>query len=178
MNTLKFKITQNEFLEYHLYSNSSSRSNVNKRLWLRLFLAISYVIFGIYLYFFSDLYLSVLFIIVGILWYFIFPSRIKKTHTNFYKKHINKNYQKRMLSETELSFENNLFYLKDSSTESKFNATEIEEIIELKTLFIIKIKNGSQLLLSKKNENNVAIAKGIFNEIGVEIQDESDWQWK
>src|SRR6478672_4803615 len=140
MEPLKFSISQNEFLEYHMYANGTSKSAVGKRLFLRLFLSISYILFGLYLYFYSSLFLSVLFIVVGIAWYLVFPSRSKRTHSNFYKKHINKNYAKRMLNETELSFENNRFFVKDNSTESKFNASEIEEVIELKTLFIVKVK--------------------------------------
>ena len=161
-----------------MYANGRSKSAVKKRFMLRVFLAVSYISFGIYLCLYSNLYLGMVFIVLGIVWYFIFPSRSKRTHSKFYKKHINENYKARMLSETELSFEDNHFYIKDNSTESKFSATEIEEIIELKRLFVVKIKNGSHILLSKKDANITSRVRAIFNEIGVLTQDNTDWQWK
>ncbi len=83
-----------------------------------------------------------------------------------------------MLAETELTFEDSHFYIKDNSTKSKFNVSEIEEVIELKTVFIVKIKNGSQVLFSKKEANTTSRLRAIFNEIGILIEDDTDWEWK
>ena len=80
-----------------------------------------------------------------------------------------------------LTINNEGFVTKDEGVESKIIATETEEIVEIPSLFLIRLKSGQSLIIPKNKISNVDEVKetlinlASFLKISYNVED--NWKW-
>ncbi|RXF67439.1 YcxB family protein [Arcticibacter tournemirensis] len=122
------------------------------------------------------------FIILALVWFLVYPSwtryRYKKHYRNFVKEQF-KDYDNRSVS---LQIEDEYIYAKDEGSESKTSLTEIQEISEIPSLFLVKIKPAQSLIIAKRNIDNEQDIKlklqSLAKSLNVPFNNHLDWKWK
>ncbi|MGX5687606.1 YcxB family protein [Arcticibacter tournemirensis] len=90
-----------------------------------------------------------------------------------------KDYDNRSVS---LQIEDEYIYTKDEGSESKTSLTEIQEISEIPSLFLVKIKPAQSLIIAKRNIDNEQDIKlklqSLAKSLNVPFNNHLDWKWK
>ena len=175
---LNYKLTNLDFLEYHLYSSSKSELHKKKRRNNRIVGAILLLLFGFYFVNKDKNYIGlIVFGIAAIQWFIFYPKYSKWKYKNHFKKHVEENYKNRINKPIKINFEGNSVNLKDFTSESKINGTELKELIETKNHFFIKLTTDLSLIVPKYSIENKAEFKKSVVELGAEYVDDLNWAW-
>lgn len=179
--TLDYTLTQEDFLTYQLYTANHSERIQKKRKKARYIVPIIYLVCAYVMYLTGD-GVATVFIALAIIWFLVYPTwtryRYKKHYQSFVKEQF-KNYDNRIVS---LTIDDDFIYTKDEGSESKITLTEIQEISELPTLFLIKIKTAQSLVISKAGIDNSEKVKlkleSIAERYNTPYHKHLDWKWK
>ena len=81
-----------------------------------------------------------------------------------------------------LTINNKCFVTKDDGGESKIIATETEEIVEIPSLFLLRLKSGQSLIIPKNKIGNADEVKnellGLADFLKISYTVEENWKWK
>ncbi len=178
---LNYSLDENDFLEYQLYTASTSKNIRNQR---RKNLLLMIVIF---LAFFISIYNSTTsFPIIPLLIYIALIIAYKFYETYRYKNHyikfINENYKERFGLISNLNFAENQIIEQSKLGESKINYESLTEINETKNYYFLKLLNSQSLIIPKKEIQNIQQFNSILNEIkskyNLKKNIDLDWKWK
>lgn len=177
--TINFYLTPDDFLIHQLYTASKSELVNKKRRRNRLSVPIIYLIFSLMLFFIGGLSaLGGIFILVAILWYVLYPLYSKKRYINHYKKHIEEHYTNRINREVAFTIESDMLYSRDGVSETKIDTQEINQLVELKDQYLVKLKTNQSFIIPKNKVEDKETFRSIFDQIAVEYLDETSWEWK
>lgn len=176
--TLEYKIDEQDFLDFQLFTASKSdRINKKKRNGWILLTAGSIVV-ACYFYLNENnpmtIYCGVVAVVTGIFYPRYFKCRYKK----HYKTYIKENYSKRFGQVETIEINNDSILSKDKTGEGKINLSEIEKIDETDNHFFLKISTGLSLIIPKKELESVNELREKFKNVGLTVQDETNWTWK
>lgn len=175
--TISFRNTEGDFLEYHLFSASHSKTIMRRRNASRYMFAVIYSALGIYCMVSESVAVGMIFITVGILWFFLFPKLTAASSRKFYTKYIAENYKARMEKTTTLSFSEDGVLASDESTQVKTSLSEIGKLIEANRCFFLKMENGSAFIIPKDQTDGEEL-KRTANRLQIPIESKPDWRWK
>lgn len=176
---INYKLTNLDFLEYQLYASSKSESHNKKRIYNRIIFSILYLLYGIYLTTKEKNYIGVIvFGVLAILWYVFYPKYSKWRYKKHFEKHVEENYKNRINKLVEIDINENSLNVKDFSSESKINGTELKELIETKNHFFMKLTTDLSLIIPKHAIENITEFKKLVMDLGAEYVDELLWEWK
>ncbi|NMH89117.1 YcxB family protein [Flavivirga algicola] len=176
---INYKLTNEDFLEYQLYTSSKSELHKKRRRNSRIMIPILFLLYGLYLTKRDQNFIGiVLFGIVASVWFIFYPKYSKWRYKNHFKKHVEENYKNRINKPVELDFDKNSVNAKDFTTESKINGTELKQLIETKDHFFIKLATDLSLVVPKLSIENKTEFKKHVTELGAEYIDELNWKWK
>jgi hypothetical protein len=179
--TFNYTLSQEDYLSYQLYNASRSALIRKKRRKARNTSAIIFLITAV-LMLPSSTVGAVIFLALSVLWFFGYPYLIRyqyKQHCLGLVKEQFSKYENRSIS---FRIEEDFIYLKDSGSEIKFVASDILEISELQALYIIKIKTGNSILISKQTIGQPIEVGETLKLFAVRLQvpyhNQLNWQWK
>jgi len=176
---LDYHLTFDHFLEHQLYAASHSKSAQKKRRNSRIIMAAAYAFLGLFILSLTeDDVLGGVFIAIGIGWYFAYPFYSRQRYRRHYQKYIRENYQSRINVPLELEVEPDFILSKDKSGESKVIMKEVEALVSLPNIFLIKMKSGVSFIVPKDSVLNQELWLETFQNIGIELVDETEWKWK
>lgn len=177
--TLKYELTNSDFLEYQLYASSKSESHKKKHRNNRIIGPILFLVYGLYLTNRDENYIGIIvFGITAILWFIFYPKYSKRRYKNHFQKHVEENYKNRINKPVQIDINENSINAKDFTSDTKLNGTEIKELIETKEHFFIKLTTDLSLIVPKHSIENQTEFKKRVTDLGAEYIDELNWKWK
>ena len=179
MLNLTYKLTADDYLAHQLYIVSKSERIKKKRKRSQWLVPIFYTfIAGLFYIRLMLVYQSLGFLFFGILWYLFYPLYSKRRYRKHYQKHIKEHYSNKIGGIATLVFEQNVLLVLGEGTETKVNFSEIEEVIEIPHLFMIRVSTGDHLLVSKDTSVSLSDFKEQLKDDEVVFTDETDWEWR
>ena len=176
---LNYQLTKSDFLEYQLYTSSKSKLHKKKRFRNRILVPIIYIVFALYSLINNKNYVTTItFIAISIIWFALYPKYSSCYYKKFLKKHVDENYKNRVNKPIELSFNDDFINIKDFTSESKINGSEIKELIETKDHFFLKLKTDLSLIVPKYGINNCSEFINTVTSLGAEHINELQWRFK
>lgn len=176
---LNYTLSKEDFLEYQLYASSKSKSHKNRRWRSRIIIPIIYIAFGFFLTSaHNNMATGLVFAAVGVVWYLFYPKYSKWRYKNHFQKHIDEHYQNRIGKSVELIVNETSLFTKDFTAETKINASELKELIELSNHFFIKLTTELALIVPKSAITDLKDFKNDILNLGATFIDETQWQWR
>ena len=180
--TFNYKISLNDFLTYQLYNASISERIRKKRQRNKFLIPLLYFGFCAMLLYQNQLIGGITFFCVGVSWFFVYPVWEKYRYVKHYSGFIQESHKDRIDKVVTIQIERDFIISKDDSSESKIQTTEVEEIIELPSIIMMKLKSGQAFVLPKKGIENcdelISYLKSLTKDWGVEYHEQIDWVWK
>lgn len=179
MIDLKYKLTEEDFLQLNLYHfdvEGSLRKNSRKIIFI--FLSIITILIAISIYKNENLYAitlaSVTFFLV------IFHKReTKKKFAKIFKKSIQQ-YKNRFDKLVELKFTETEIEVKSVAGNTQFYNSQIKSIIETKEYFFIRLQPEAIVVPKREFKNTENISenlKSIAEKLNVEYKENFNWKW-
>lgn len=181
--TIEYKLDENDFLTHQLYIASTSERIRKKRQRNRVIVPLTYFVIGLFLYILEDkLGLLITFFIIAIIWYIVYPIWERRHYIGHYRGFIKENYKDRIGRTATLEFTNDFILAKDNGSESKVLTTELEEIIEIPTTILLRLKGGQSIILPKEKISSIDILttklKELASHLKIRYKLDDNWKWK
>jgi len=179
--TLHYTLEENDFLTHQLYIASKSERIRKIRKRSRMMVSIAYAVMALLFYIQEKISLVIIFLIIALCWFIINPFWERKKYVRHYKKFIAECYKIRIGRMATLTINNECYVTKDDGGETKIIATETEEIVEIPSLFLIRLKSGQSLLLPKNKISNAEEVKETLIDLAgflnISYKVEDNWKW-
>jgi hypothetical protein len=179
--TLQYTLDENDFLTHQLFIASKSKQISRKRKRSRIVIPVAYGAFAMLFYTQGRYELMAIFFLIAVLWFFIYPSWERKKYVKHYQNFIAENYKIRIGRMTSVALNNDQFITKDNGGESKILTTETDEIIEISTLILIRLKSGQSLIIPKLKIDNIeevrSFLKSLADSLKINYCIKEDWKW-
>ncbi len=180
--TIDYKIDEKDFLIHQLYLASKSDRIRKKRQRNKVIVPIIYLVLGLLLFLGDKFLLAIIFVILGVLWYFIYPIWEKRHYINHYKSFIKENLSDRLDRITTLEFNKDYILAKQNGNESKILTIELEEICEIPTIILVRLKSGQFYILPKDKISNIdditVRLKELADYLRIKYSIDEKWEWK
>jgi hypothetical protein len=180
--TLKYSLTENDFLQQQLYfaSKNDRLKKQRRKSWLINSLAI--LVLSFLFYDSGNKFLAYWFLGTGILFICFLPFYIKAHHKNHYKKFITETYKNKFGVTSTIKFSDDFIETFDTTGESKTNLSEIEEINETGEYIYLKTKAATVLIIPKSKIENLDALRAeltkIADKLNLKFVSELNWKWK
>lgn len=147
--TIDYQIDENDFLTHQLFVASKSSRIRKKRQRNKIIFALIYTVFGLLSFLQDKVSLAIFFFIIGLLWFFLYPLCEMRLYVRHYKSFINEKFKDRQGRIVTLEFANDYIIARDCGSESKVMTTEFEEIYEIPTIILVRLRGGQSLIVPK-----------------------------
>ena len=176
---IEYTLTEEDFLEYQLYTTSKSESIAKKRLIAKFAVPLMYILIGLAFYFYNNNQNAILIcIFLSALWLLVYPFYSKYRYKQFYLKNIKRNYIDRLDHVDALKLgNNNYFYIIEQGKEGKIKTADVDKLIELKNHFFLQIKKGGAIIIPKNYVLNTETFKKIIIDLNIDYVNDTDWKW-
>lgn len=175
--THEFKINEQDFLDFQLFTASKSNRIKKKKIYGWILLTLGSIAVAFLSYLNQNNSMSIYFGLMAIACGIFYPKYFKWRYKKHYKTHIKENYSKCFGQIATIEINNDSIYSKDKTGEGRIKLSEIEKIDETDKHFFLKISSGHSLLLPKKKLPNVDELRKKFNDIGLVVNNETNWKW-
>ena len=170
-------------MTHQLYIASTSERIRKKRRRNRIIVPLTYFALGLLISFFDDkLDLLIVFFVIAIIWYIVYPIWERRHYIRHYRGFIKENYKDRIGRIATLEFTNDFILAKDNGSESKVLTTELEEIIEIPTTILLRLKGGQSIILPKEKISSIDILttklKELASHLKIRYKLDDNWKWK
>jgi hypothetical protein len=176
MMTVSFQNAEEDFLEYHLYGASQSKTIMRRRNISRYLFAVLYVALGAYSAFLGSWLTGLVFIGLGVLWFALFPKLTANPSKKFYRKYIKEDYQPRIGKTTTLTIGAEDLTAVDRTSEVRTKISEIDKLIEAKRCLFLKLKSGSAFIPKSAVDTPALIS--AFTDRQIPVESDPDFVWK
>ena len=179
---LTYTLQESDFLIYHLFAASKSAQVKRKRQRTRWIIPIIYAVIAIAFFFSGKPGMAVIFVVTGILWMAIYPFYSSWLYRRQYLKMIRESYSRRFDKEFSLAWDEEHFILKDESSDSRIEKSELEEISEIASHYFLRLKKGISIIIPKRDLSDPVVfgeaLEQLRAETNVEHNSELTWKWK
>lgn len=176
--TLEYKIDEQDFLDFQLFTASKSDRINRKKRNGRIFLSVGSIVVAFYFYLNQNRAMAIYFGLVAIAMGVWYPKYFKWRYKKHYEAFIKENYSKRFGQVEMIVINKDSIFSKNKTGEGKINLSEIDKIDETANHFFLKLSTGLSLLIPKKDLQNAKEVRDKFSEIGLPVNDERNWTWK
>lgn len=178
---LSFRLDTQDYLDYQLYTVSTSEKVMRKRLIGRLLFPIIYLLVGI-IFILDKNYSFVAFnLILAVLWYFFYPISERKRYENTFRRSIQHN----LTADAEvgrIEWGDNEIYASEKNQEAHVAEKEVIAIVVLKNIILIQLENNHNFILPKVKIEQLKDVIGFLQAKSIKLSipfiDQSNWQWK
>lgn len=134
-----------------------------------------YIILGEYV-------LSAVFFSLALLWLIFYPIWVRRRYAKQYRNYIKEHYQNLMEEPISLQIEDDYLYSSRKDNEGKISTSEIEEITELSSLFLITlIGRVNSFIIPKASLADFAQVKttlqDLSHHLNIKYNSRLDWKW-
>ncbi len=175
--TFSFTISESDFLTFQLYTLSKSDNVLVRMKRGRIFATILGAILAFNLLISDALYAGVVMTIGVLFIYLLYPKYHKWRMKKNFQKYIRRTHKDRFDQPEELQIQAKGILSKNYSGEGEIKKSELFELIEIPTLFLLAMKNGASIILPKSQLTNTELLKSELKKIGVPYRAEMNWQY-
>ena len=179
---LEYSLDEEDFLTSQLYSASVSEAIKKKRKRTKILVPVIYIVLALVFLLQQKVSTGVAFLAVAVIWFFVYPLWQRRLYEKHYRTFIAETYSNRLNRPVSMELNKDYILAKDNGSESKVLTTEVEKIVEIPSLILIKLKGGQAYLLPKtkigQTEEVIARLKQLAANWQVEYSIQNNWQWK
>lgn len=177
-----YEINENDFLTFQLFTASKSASIIKKRRRAQIRVPIIYLIFVVLLLLVDAYVLAGAFAVIAVLWFLFYPRWESRRYLNHYKTFIKEHYKNRSGRNATMEINDDVILTKENGSEGKLLTIELEEIVEIPTVILMRLKGGQAFVLPKDRINNLEELKSRLKELAsylkIKYSVENEWEWK
>ena len=105
-----------------------------------------------------------------------------RLYVRHYKSFINENFKDRQGRIVTLEFANDYIIARDCGSESKVMTTEFEEICEIPTIILVRLRGGQSLIIPKDMIIELDYLKArlreLANHLKIKYVADEKWEWR
>lgn len=174
---IDYKIEEDDFLEFQLFTASKSEQIVKKMRNGRIISSLITASIGFYFYWTDEMGMAVYLFILALALGLFYPKYLKWRYRKHYVKHIKEHYSNNFGQLTELDITEFGIASKDKTGEGNIKLAEVEEVNETQNHFFIKISNGMSIIIPKNILQDAEGLKAHFVKLGLNINEDYSWKW-
>lgn len=178
---IKYKVSESDFLDYQMYVSGESDLQRKRRFLGRLIVPIFWGLLGLYFVYLNELDIGVLFLVLSVIYYFAYPSLSKWRYRRHFKQQIAENYGGKWGDETTVTLGEEELQTSGVNGEGKVRYSAVTDLVELESLYLIRLKPAMTLLVPKNGFEKKELAefmKQASKRVKIEIKDHRARQWK
>ena len=175
--TLEYKLSEQDFLDFQLFTASKSEKINRKKRTGWLILTVASLMGAIYFFLGENKVMTIYLVFVTLACGLFYPKYFKWRYKTHYKTFIKANYSKLFGQIQTVEINNDWIFSKDQSAEGKIKLSEIEQVDETQNHFFLKISTGISLLIPKKELPQVDEVRDKLSSIGLTIHKDTNWSW-
>lgn len=180
--TLRYTLTENDFLQHLLFSASQTDRIKQQRTRTWLIYSAALLLFSLIFYQNGSPVMTYYFLITGIAFFCFFPFYQRRYYKKHYQNYVTDTYKNRFGQPVNINFNETCIETSDFSGESKINLTEIENATETGEYFYLKMRTGGHLIIPKQKIDNIDSVrqelKQLCSKLSVAFLDNLEWRWK
>ncbi len=173
----EYKLDENDFLEYQLFTVSKSERMLKKKRNSRILLTVGASIISGYFYISGNIGMTYYFALIALLTSLFYPKYYKWRYRKHFLNFIRTNYTSKFNETSSIEITASQIIAKDASGEGRVQLKEVEKVSEVKDHFFILIKSGDSLIIPKKQLSNISDLLSEFSRNNISIEKELDWSW-
>lgn len=176
-----YRLTESDFLAFQMYCSGNSQQQKRRRLRGRFMVPVAWGLLALISFSIHEPLLGYLFSAVSVLWVIFYLHYSRWHHVRHFKNHIRENYQGRIGVEAAVQLEAEGLYASSSDGEGMMKYSGVEELVELDSLFLIRLKQATTLLLPRASVEKAqleAFMKEVSKRTGLEIKNHSQMRWR
>lgn len=175
---LEYRIQEEDFLAYQLFTSSQSKKIIKKKKNGRLFSTLSFGILGLIFHYEEKMGLAIYFAVCSVVAALLFPKYFNWRYKKHYQSHIRETYSNRFNALTTIAFTEKKIITKDKIGEGSLNITEVIQVNETRDHFFILMSSNHSLIIPKKDPSiSIEEIRNYFLEIELKVVDHLNWNW-
>ncbi len=173
--TLSFE--ERDYVQSYLYDWSYSPLRKKQRIRIVGYALFSIIVFTLLIGSKDVVAGAVSFIMLGtyLIWYL--KTGIKKSNTEHYQKYVTEKLSSVFGKDTHIEIHDDYIFNYDDTGEAKLYTTNIEELIETREYFYIRLKTSNKIIIPKRQVSNHEQFLDKMNEIGFCPRKDLEWEW-
>ena len=182
MIELKYALHKVDFLMLQLYTASKSETLKSRQKRAKIVIPVLYLVLGLILYFpLHQPIVAIVMVVLAVAWFLFYPSRQKKTYTNYYAQYIDEYYTSRYGEEMDIIIDENYIQVKTSYSESKTILSHLAVIEEIPDYLFLKYESGASLIIPRKKVADFEKVKedllALTANLDVKYTSDLNWKW-
>ncbi|HET8572481.1 MAG TPA: hypothetical protein VFL76_01305 [Edaphocola sp.] len=146
---INFHLDKEDFLRYQLYMVVQMPRIRKSRRRKRWTFPVIFALFGLIFLTIHKSYLAFTAWFLALLWFSFYPILNRKKYQKFYADFVEEHYGNRFGKDISIDFREDKIIGRDNGLELKIRFKELEEIIELPTLLLLKINPQQHIIIAK-----------------------------
>lgn len=175
--TINYSLSQDDFLQYHLYTSSHSELARKKRQRSRLLLSIGYTAVGSFFLFKEDKNMGLTFILMGLLWFAVQPIYVRYRYKKHVKAHLKESLKGAVDRPISLTISDKQISTQDGENEAQFAISELSRFVELPQHFFIEVVSSGSIIIPKSAISNQQQFIQELKKVGLDYADHTAWKW-
>lgn len=173
----EYRLNEDDFLEYQLFTVSKSERMQKKKRNSRVLLTVGASGIAGYFYVNGNIGMTYYFAIIALLTSLFYPKYYKWRYRKHFLNFIRTNYANRFNEVSSIEISKNQIIAKDVSGEGRVGISEVEKVSETINHFFLLLKSGDSLIIPKAQLPNESELKSEFRSRNICIENELEWEW-
>jgi hypothetical protein len=173
----KFSVEQIDFLTFQLFTVSKSDTVLRTRRRGQLLTSIAGLLLSINLFVTGSTIAGFVMLAVAVATYLFYPRYHRWRLKSHFLKYSKKNYGSQFGQEESLETKIDHIISKNIAGEGKVKSTELESLTEIADYYFLKMKNGSSIILPKRDIKEEKELVKELKKMGVPLIQELEWAY-
>ncbi len=178
-NTYSFRLSEDDFLVYTLYSASESKMVRRRRMRMRWLVSALYTGMGAWLSLAREVRVGgLVFAAFGLLWLLFYPRYSAWRYKKVYRRIVRGETKDRVNKTYEMELGQEQLLVRNELSESKISYSGIGEVVVLSGHFLLMLREKSGLVVPRRDVPEPAAFLDFFRGKSVAVLQREDWRWK
>lgn len=147
--TINYTVSEDEYLQYYLYTASKNKLIQQKVLLRRIFTPLAFFISGLLMIDAANGSLFIFFLVLSISSFVFYSHYTRWLYKRHYKKHIKLHLSKYIGQPISITFDDSSLFIQDKFGESRILLEAIEQLIEIPDYFVLRFHGGMGIAIKK-----------------------------
>ncbi|WP_269524854.1 YcxB family protein [Coraliomargarita parva] len=178
---ITYSLTEDDFVAFQMYASGESKQQRKRRLRGRFLVPVIWGLIALYFVSDSDVVVGSVFLLGAVVWLLGYPAYAKWLYRRHFRNHLKENNRGQMNQEVTLRLETEGVFSSGVDSEGTLKYSGFDQLIELETLYLIRLKQGMTLLLPKErlaSEELSSFMDAVSMRTELEIQDHRGRPWR